>query len=157
MWFEIGGTPYRYGRQKFILISGLRFGVIDRESLEAKPIEPESLRAQLFPQHKKGVTGDDIEFLISTRDDLVSEDALKLIYIVVVNMFLLGQDEREHVDDFLWSIAEDLHAFEVFPWGTYVYSKSQYYIRLATKERKLTGEGGRKSTFMVLYGHFRYN
>ena len=149
MWFEIGGTPYRYGRQEFILISGLQFGAIDRESLEAKPVDPESLRARLFPQHKKGVTGDDIEFLISTRDDLVSEDALKLIYIAVVDIFLLGQDKRKHVDDFLWSMAEDLHAFEVFPWGTYVYSKSQHYIRLATKERKLTGEGGKK---INLYG-----
>ena len=89
-----------------------------------KPVETESLRAQLFPQHKKRVTGDDIKFLISTRNALVSENALKLIYIVVVDMFLLGQDERGHVDDFLWSMAENLHAFEVFPWGTYVYSKS---------------------------------
>ena len=48
------------------------------------------------------------------------------------------------MDDFLWSMVEDLHAFEVFPWGTYVYSKSQHYIRLAMKERKLTGEGGKK-------------
>ncbi|XP_052181137.1 uncharacterized protein LOC127794229 [Diospyros lotus] len=149
MWFEIGGTPYRYGRQEFILISGLRFGAIDRESLEPKPIEPESLRARLFPQHKKGVTGDDLELLISTREDMVSEDALKLIYIAVVDMFLLGQDERGHVDDFLWTMAEDLQAFEMFPWGTYVYSKSQHYIRLATKERKLTGEGGKK---INLYG-----
>ncbi|XP_052179901.1 uncharacterized protein LOC127793158 [Diospyros lotus] len=149
MWFEIGGTPYRYGRQEFILISGLRFGAIDRESLEPKPIEPESLRARLFPQHKKGVTGDDLELLISTKEDMVSEDALKLIYIAVVDMFLLGQDERGHVDDFLWTMAEDLQAFEMFPWGTYVYSKSQHYIRLATKERKLTGEGGKK---INLYG-----
>ncbi|XP_052193900.1 uncharacterized protein LOC127802228 [Diospyros lotus] len=149
MWFEISGTPYRYGMQEFILISGLRFGAIDRESLELKPIEPESLHARLFSQHKKWVTGDDIELLISTREDMVSEDALKLIYITVVDMFLLGQDERGHVDDFLWTMAEDLHAFKTFPWGTYVYSKSQHYIRLARKERKLTSKGGKK---INLYG-----
>ena len=89
MWFEISSTPYRYGKQEFILISGLQFGAIDKESLEAKLVEPNSLRAQLFPSHAKGMHGDDMKLLLNTRHDLVSKNVLKLVYIFMVNMLLL--------------------------------------------------------------------
>lgn len=43
MWFEIGGMLYRYDKQEFILISGFRFGPIDKERFQATPIELGSL------------------------------------------------------------------------------------------------------------------
>lgn len=49
-WFEIGGQIYRYGKQEFILITGLRFGAIDRRILEAKPAADSNMRAHLFPK-----------------------------------------------------------------------------------------------------------
>lgn len=76
--------------------------------------------------------------------DLDAEDVLKLGNIVVVNMILLGHDKRALVEDFVWTMAEDLGAFEAFSWGTYVYSQSLHYLRPATSERKLNGEVGKK-------------
>ena len=122
IWFEIGSMPYRYGKQEFILISGLRFRPIDKTILEARPIESNSLHARLFPIQQQVVSGDDIILLLSSRHELVSEDVLKLVYTIVVNMILFGHDERALVDDFMWTLVEDLQAFEAFPWGTYVYS-----------------------------------
>ena len=48
------------------------------------------------------------------------------------------------VEDFVWTMAKDLQAFEEFPWGTFVYSKSLHYPQMATSEGKLTGEVGKK-------------
>ena len=39
MWLELGGVPYRYGKQEFILISGLRFGAIDKEQFEVRLLQ----------------------------------------------------------------------------------------------------------------------
>ena len=44
MWFEIGGETYRYGKQEFILISGLLFGPIDKQLLESRPVGDDNLR-----------------------------------------------------------------------------------------------------------------
>ena len=60
--------------------------------------------------------------------DLDAKDVLKLGNIIVVNMILLGHDERVPMEDFVWTMAEDLGAFEVFPWGMYVYSQSLHYL-----------------------------
>jgi len=49
MWFEIGSIPYRCGKREFILISGLRFGKIEKKRFETRPIESGSLRAHMFP------------------------------------------------------------------------------------------------------------
>ena len=46
--------------------------------------------------------GNDIKTLLNNREDLVSDDVLRLVYIaVVVNLLLLGLDECVRVDDFL--------------------------------------------------------
>ena len=130
---------------RFILISGLRFGGIDNESIEAQPSETNSLRALLFPP-QRFVSRHNIK-LQFTRNDLVPEDVLKLIYIIVINILLLGNDERAYVEDFMWTLVKDLHAFEVFPWGTYIYSQSLHYLRLAINNGKLTNEVGKKIKF----------
>ena len=67
----------------------------------------------------------------------------------MINILLLGHDERAYVEDFMWTLVEDLHAFEAFPWGTYIYSQSLHYLRLATKKDKLTSKVGKK---INLYG-----
>lgn len=51
------------------------------------------------------MTGDDIILLLSSRHELVSEDVLKLVYIVVVYMILFGHDEHAFVDNFIWTLA----------------------------------------------------
>ena len=142
MWFEIGGELYRYGKQEFILISGLRFGPINKKSLEARPVGDDSLRTRLFP-HQNLVSGQDINAVL-TRENLAADDVLKLGYIAVVNMILLGHDERKNVPDMLWNMIEDLEAFQAFPWGTYIYSQSLYFLRLATKVDKRSGKIGKK-------------
>ena len=72
--------------------------------------------------------------------DLDAKDVLKLGNIAVINMILLGQDERAPVEDFIWTMVEDLGVFEAFLWGTYIYSQSLHYLQLAMSERRLNGE-----------------
>ena len=71
------------------------------------------------------MSGHDINVVL-TRENLAADDVLKLGYISVVNMILLGHDERKNVLDMLWTMIEDLEAFQVFPWGTYIYITRVY-------------------------------
>jgi len=72
--------------------------------------------------------------------DLDVDDVLKLGYITVVNMILLGHNDRVLVEDFIWTMVEDLGVFEPFLWGTYIYSQSLHYLQLAMSEMRLNGE-----------------
>ena len=72
--------------------------MIDKTSLKARPVESNSLRERLFPIQQQVVSGDDIILLLSSRHDLVSEDVLKLVYIVVVNMIFFRHDEPALMD-----------------------------------------------------------
>lgn len=55
----------------------------------------DSLRTRLFPSQQL-VSGHDINAIL-TRENLAADDVLKLGYISVVNMILLGHDERKNV------------------------------------------------------------
>lgn len=76
MWFELGGVACRYGKQEFTLMTGLRFGPIDGEILQARPAKDGGLRAHLFP-HKEVVYVEDIKELLDTKPNLDKDDALK--------------------------------------------------------------------------------
>ncbi|XP_052176710.1 uncharacterized protein LOC127791017 [Diospyros lotus] len=143
MWFELGGVAYQYGKQEFTLITRLRFSPIDREILQTRPAKDGSLRTRLFPD-KEVVNLEDIKELLDTKPDVDKDDALKMEYLAMVNMLLMGHDERASIEDFHWSLVQDLESFRSFPWGTYIYSQRLHYIRLATTGWKLNAQVGKK-------------
>ena len=51
-----------------------------------------------------------IKVALDSRHDLDSDDVLKLSYIVVVTILFLNDDECALVEDFLWTMAEDVQA-----------------------------------------------
>jgi len=64
-----------------------------------RPVKDGSLRARLF-SHKDVVYVEDIKELLDTKPDLDKDDALKMGYLAMVNMLLMGHDERTTVKDF---------------------------------------------------------
>ncbi|KAI9194645.1 hypothetical protein LWI28_007860 [Acer negundo] len=49
---------------------------------------------------------------------------------------MLGREYRWKVFDWIWCLVEDIRAFEVFPWGTYIYSVTIYWLGKALNDRR---------------------
>ena len=92
---------------------------------------------------------DDIKELLDIKADLDKDDVLKMGCLVVVNMLLMGHDKQASVEDFHWTLLEDLESFILFPWGMYVYSQGLYYFCLPTTKLKMNAKVGKK---VNLYG-----
>ncbi|KAL5753752.1 hypothetical protein ACOSP7_021972 [Xanthoceras sorbifolium] len=65
---------------------------------------------------------------------------MQLAYVFFVAHFLLGHETRCIVPGWMWGLVEDLVAFENFPWGTYIYSITIYWLRQVLRNRV----GGRR-------------
>ncbi|KAK3211241.1 hypothetical protein Dsin_015947 [Dipteronia sinensis] len=66
-------------------------------------------------------------------------DAIKSAYLFFFGHVLHGIEYQKTVPRWACMFVENLSAFESFPWGTYVYSQTIYYLRRFT-----TGREGRK-------------
>ena len=139
MWFEIGGRPYRFGKQEFLLVTGLQFGYLDLQVLKRKQENENSLLWRLF----KGVSPmlSQIMQMLRVRGDTISdEDVLKLSNIVIAYNLFYGYDNRARVDDYLWVLIEDINLWNKFPFGTVGYSRLIESLRHALDaDRLMTG------------------
>ncbi|KAK0603230.1 hypothetical protein LWI29_002724 [Acer saccharum] len=48
---------------------------------------------------------------------------------------MLGREYRWKVPDWIWGLVEDIIAFKAFPWGTYIYSVTIYWLGTALDDR----------------------
>ncbi|KAK2646199.1 hypothetical protein Ddye_021394 [Dipteronia dyeriana] len=64
------------------------------------------------------------------------EDVMKLGYVYFLSHILLGREYRWFVLDWLWGLVEDITGFEAFPWGTYIYSVTLYWLGKALHDRR---------------------
>ncbi|KAK3210440.1 hypothetical protein Dsin_015146 [Dipteronia sinensis] len=53
--------------------------------------------------------------------------------VLFANNILFGQDYRRQVTYWLLSLVEDIEAFNLFPWGHYVFKMTLHYIRIGFK------------------------
>ena len=64
-----------------------------------------------------------------------AEDVIKLGYVYFLSHVMLGREYRWKVPDWIWGLVEDITAFEAFPWGTYIYSVTIYWLGTALDDR----------------------
>ncbi|GJW96206.1 phospholipase-like protein [Tanacetum coccineum] len=139
----------QFGRDEFCLVIGLRFGVENWEEYDSQENLP--FRRRVFPSHLDGqpITGIDIENAISgpTFAELYDDDAVGLCCLGILQLVLLGAENRRIVPQWLLRIANDRVAWNKYPWGSYVwptlYSQlrnanvrrwSQFYVEETTNE-----------------------
>ncbi|GKB29103.1 phospholipase-like protein [Tanacetum coccineum] len=139
----------QFGREEFCLVTGLRFGVENWEEYDNQKNLP--FRRRVFPSHLDGqpITGIDIENAISgpTFAELYDDDAVGLCCLGILQLVLLGAENRRIVPQWLLRIANDRVAWNKYPWGSYVwptlYSQlrnanvrrwSQFYVEETTNE-----------------------
>ena len=143
MWFELGGRIYRFGKQEFLLITGLHFGGIDREIFQATQNDPNSLLQRWFngvlPTISEFATFVEARSQLNREDEdvLNDEDLLKLANIGIAFHLFMGQDEKAKISLFLWIIIEDMERWNSFPWGTLCYSVLFHYLRMALTEERI--------------------
>ena len=136
MWFEIGGRPYRFGKQEFLLVTGLQFGYVDLHVLKWKQTNEDSLLWRLF----KGISPRlaEIMQMLRVRGETISdEDVLKLSNIVIAYNLFYGYDDRSRVDGYLWVLIEDINMWNKFPFGTVAYSRLIEGLHRALDEDRL--------------------
>ncbi|KAK2637569.1 hypothetical protein Ddye_032361 [Dipteronia dyeriana] len=57
------------------------------------------------------------------------DDAIKFSYLFILGHVLLRIEYIKNVPKWACMFVENLIGFECFPWGTYIYSQTVYYLR----------------------------
>ncbi|GJW51910.1 phospholipase-like protein [Tanacetum coccineum] len=127
----------QFGREEFCLITGLRFGVENWEEYDTQANLP--FRRRVFPSHLDGqpITGIDIENAIvgPTFAELYDNDVVGLCCLGILQLVLLGAENKRNVPEWLLRIANDRVAWNEYPWGSYVWPTLYSQLRNATVRR----------------------
>ncbi|GJU10430.1 hypothetical protein Tco_1132826 [Tanacetum coccineum] len=96
-------------------------------------------RRRVFPSHLDGqpITGIDIADAIvgPTFAELYDNDVVGLYCLGILQLVLLGVENRRNVSEWLLRIANDRVAWNKFPWGSYVWPTLYSQLRNATVRR----------------------
>ncbi|GJQ93800.1 phospholipase-like protein [Tanacetum coccineum] len=117
----------QFGREEFCLVIDLKLGVeysADYDD-EDKPIP---FRRQVFPSCLDGKhrTGKNIKDLIKRKSfkKLDDDDAISLCCIGILQLVLLGVEDRHAVTNWILRLANDRGGWDDYPWG-----QNEYYTR----------------------------
>nr|GEV75919.1 phospholipase-like protein [Tanacetum cinerariifolium] len=124
-------------REEFCLVTGLRFGVENREEYDTQANIP--FRRRVFPSHLDGqpITGIDIANAIAgpTFAELYDVDVIGLCCLSILQLVLLGAESIRNVPEWLLIIANDRVAWNKYPWGSYVWPTLNSQLRNANIRR----------------------
>ncbi|GKE17691.1 phospholipase-like protein, partial [Tanacetum coccineum] len=145
----------QFGREEFCLVTGLKFGVEYSDEYDDKD-KPIPFRRRVFPSCLDGkpITGKDVEQLIDSNSfkKLDDDDAVSLCYVGIVQLVLLGLEDRRLVPNWILRLASDRDGWDNYPWGSYVWPTLYYNLRDANVKCWLplyatesTNEHGKKS------------
>ncbi|PWA72531.1 phospholipase-like protein [Artemisia annua] len=123
--FKIGGHLLEFGRKEFCLITGFRFGevVVSEDN-------PTTFCDRVFPDKRvKGINSvyaNDCLKLIKDENSFESvsdDDAIRLCLLVIAILVFMGSEDRNCIPKHILTLVEDLDAWNVFPWGEYMWDK----------------------------------
>ncbi|KAK0594178.1 hypothetical protein LWI29_029516 [Acer saccharum] len=132
LWFALGKTKARFGKREFCLCTGLKFGRLSDIPSREYEVVPGGIHARYFQGRKKVVIAD-LKAPFMAEDFDRPHDALKLALLLFANRVLFGQDDRNQVAYWMFSLVEDVQAFNNFAWGHYVFKMTLHYIRQGFK------------------------
>ncbi|GJS34671.1 phospholipase-like protein, partial [Tanacetum coccineum] len=128
------------GKEEFCLVTGLKFGVEYSDDYDEKD-KPIPFRRRVFPSRLDGkrITGKDVDELIDSNSfkKLDDDDAVSLCCIGILQLVLLGLEDRRPVPNWILRLANDRDGLDDYPWGSYVWPTLYYNLRDANVKRWL--------------------
>ena len=151
MWFALGKNKVRLGKREFCLCTGLKFGVLPDIFLRDYVPVPDGIHIRYFGGAGCLLLEDVLTRFLRGRFQREG-DALKMALMLFANNILFGQDYRRQVTYWLMTLAEDIAAFNSFPWGHYVFKMTLHYIRSGVKVPDPLGPKRRYNLYGFVWG-----
>lgn len=139
--FNIEGHIRVFGRQEFMLITGLPFGLLPNISHAFG----DTLITRLFPRSvpARPIRGQPfritVKEVVKVWDEsffgLNNEDKVKIALLIMVELVFLGKQPKSYVSDEVIRAVEDLDAFCEYPWGSYIWSFTYKHMKGAFSRR----------------------
>ncbi|EOX93417.1 Uncharacterized protein TCM_002293 [Theobroma cacao] len=127
LWFTIGKSKARLSKQEFCLITGLKFGSMPDVFRRLYEVAADGIHARYW----NGEDSVKLQALLDTfRGGNFQRlgDESKMALVLIANNILFGQDYRRRMTPWLLSLVEDIDAWNVFPWGHYVWKLTLDYL-----------------------------
>ncbi|GJW64065.1 phospholipase-like protein [Tanacetum coccineum] len=128
----------QFGREEFCLVTGLRFGVEYSDQYDNNEA-PIPFRRRVFSSAIDGqkIIGKTVEDLIESKRfyRLQDEDAVSLCCIGILQLVLLGVEDRHQVPNWILRLANDRDAWDKYPWGSYVWATLYSQLKDANPRR----------------------
>nr|GEV34251.1 phospholipase-like protein [Tanacetum cinerariifolium] len=124
--------------EEFCLVSGLKFGVKNSTDYN-KAKDPISFRRRVFSSDLDGIPirGKDVLLLIESDvfKKLDDNDVVSLCCVCILQLVLLGVEDRRHVPNWILRLANDRLSWDNYPWGSYVWPTLYKHLRDANVKR----------------------
>ncbi|GKF97230.1 phospholipase-like protein, partial [Tanacetum coccineum] len=110
--------------EEFCLVTGLKFGVENwTDCNNAEELIP--FRRRVFSSSLDGqpIRGKNVETLIKSEafNKLDDNDAVSLCFVGILQLVLLGLEDRRHVPNWILRLANDREGWDKYPWGSHVW------------------------------------
>ena len=153
MWFHFPPAYARFGREEFCeefcLVSGLRFGQHDTLSLYTRHIPKALWFEQVFSDlDVQKVKVSDMKRLFEKLDfTKVSDiDVVRLCLLYALEVGFLGRQDSQPISEDLILLAENLDAWNLFPWGSYIWEITRKQLSTAIVKRPHVHQHGVRYT-----------
>ncbi|GJU36439.1 phospholipase-like protein [Tanacetum coccineum] len=128
----------QFDREEFCLITGLKFGVEYWADYNDED-EPIPFRRQVFPSSLDGkpIKGNTVLQVIKSKmfDQLYDDDAVSLCCVGILQLVLLGVEDRRAVPDWILRLANDRDGWDKYPWGSCVWPTLYSQLKNANVKR----------------------
>ena len=147
IWFDFPPAYTCFGREEFCLITGLRFGH-DDVGRYTRHITRPSWLSRVFPElERPSLHVEDLTRLLNNKDDFTRMDDVDIVRVCLLILFhagFLGREARQPIPNDLIKLVEDLNAWNLFPWGSYLWKATWNKLSSALDDRKsLHGDGSK--------------
>ncbi|GMN52678.1 hypothetical protein TIFTF001_021832 [Ficus carica] len=137
LWFKLGEDLVRFSINEFCLITGLN--CVGSTHL---PVVESRLMSKYFPD-VRGVTREYLELQMSNSKFDNDDDAVKLSLLYIVFSIPLSNASSVKIDPKYFALADNLDAFNEFPWGVLSWEATRTAI-CSTVENRISSKRGPK-------------
>nr|GFA36340.1 phospholipase-like protein [Tanacetum cinerariifolium] len=155
--FIVSGKRIRFRRQKFCLVTSLRFGSNMYMKEWVKNMTENPFRNRVFPHiEAKSVKLSDVIAIFDKMrgKSLVMEDnnAVKICFLVLLQHGFLAHQMSHNISNEMLMLVEDLsNCWNIFPWGSYIWDHTYLKLRDALNKRQVSHDDKREKGEEIRY------